>query len=127
MSDQRSASPSPGAERGLGGEDAARAVYDAFTRRFPSRVRACYAESSLADGSRLATSDIDLVIIFADGFHDADERKEAEALAHTLNREVPLADADVIAALDALACHAGHTLSIPARAILARLAPAPPN
>ena len=42
----------------------------------------CYAEGSLADGSRLATSDIDLVIISADGFHDADERKEAEARAH---------------------------------------------
>lgn len=66
---------------------AARAVYDAFTRRFPGRVRACYAEGSLADGSRLATSDIDLVVIFANAFHSEDERHQAEQVAHALGRD----------------------------------------
>lgn len=66
---------------------AARAVYDAFTRQFPGRVRACYAEGSLADGSRLAASDVDLVVIFADCFHDEDESRRAERLAHALNRD----------------------------------------
>jgi nucleotidyltransferase-like protein len=82
---RRSASPLL-ARRGAGGEDSARAVYDAFIRRFPGRVRACYAEGSLADGSRLATSDIDLAIVFADGFRDEDERHQAERLAQSLNR-----------------------------------------
>ena len=62
-------------------------MYDAFTQQFPGRVRAGYAEGSLADGSRLATSDVDLIIVFADGFHDEDEHRQAEALALALNRE----------------------------------------
>ncbi len=87
MSDRHSAFLSPHRERGSGGEDSTRAVYNAFTRRFPGRVRTCYAEGSLADGSRLATSDVDLVIVFADGFHDEEEHRQAEALAQSLNRD----------------------------------------
>src|SRR4029078_13299906 len=48
--------------------------------RFPGRIRAYYAEGSYADRTAIATSDIDLVLIFKDRFIDEDEASAARQL-----------------------------------------------
>jgi hypothetical protein len=52
-----------------------------FETAFPGRIRSCYVEGSYADGTELATSDIDLVIVFKDQFAGATERDRAQSLA----------------------------------------------
>lgn len=47
---------------------------------FPARVRGYYVEGSYASGTGVATSDVDLVIIFKDRFAAPDERERAAAL-----------------------------------------------
>jgi hypothetical protein len=44
----------------------------------PGRIRACYLEGSYADGTPVATSDLDLVLVFKDAFHGDDERALVE-------------------------------------------------
>lgn len=51
-----------------------------YEMAFPGRVRACYVDGSYADGSGLATSDVDLTLIFGGAFHDEVERRGAETL-----------------------------------------------
>lgn len=47
---------------------------------FPGRVRTCYVDGSYADGSGVATSDVDLTLVFSGAFRDDEERQRAEAL-----------------------------------------------
>jgi hypothetical protein len=54
-----------------------------FAAAFPGRVRAYYVHGSFADGTGLATSDLDLTVVFAGGFLDDGERQAAETLAKT--------------------------------------------
>ena len=51
-----------------------------FELRFPGRIRAYYAEGSYADRTAIATSDIDLVLIFKHRFVDEDEAGAARQL-----------------------------------------------
>lgn len=46
---------------------------------FPGRLRACYVQGSFGDGSALATSDLDLTLVFRGRFID-DEKARAEAV-----------------------------------------------
>jgi hypothetical protein len=48
-----------------------------FALLFPGRIRAIYVEGSHADATGLATSDLDLTIIFRDRFIDEDEAMRA--------------------------------------------------
>lgn len=51
-----------------------------YEAAFPGRLRACYVGGSIGDGTGLATSDLDLTLVFRDAFADAAERARAEAL-----------------------------------------------
>lgn len=57
-----------------------RATVSAFEAAFPGRVRGYYVDGSHADGTGLPTSDLDLNIVFRDGFHGEAERAAAETL-----------------------------------------------
>lgn len=48
---------------------------------FPDRIHSYYVEGSYANNSHIATSDIDLLIVFREDFVDAQEVTEAHALA----------------------------------------------
>lgn len=50
-----------------------------FEAAFPGRLCACYVEGSFGDGTALATSDLDLKLVFRDSFID-DEKARAEAI-----------------------------------------------
>ena len=52
-----------------------------FEIAFPERIRSYYIEGSFADSSEVATSDIDLQIIFRGSFTGDEERAQAEELA----------------------------------------------
>jgi hypothetical protein len=52
-----------------------------FEAAFPGRVRAYYVDGSFADGTGLATSDLDLTVVFVGGFLDDGEHRAAETLA----------------------------------------------
>ena len=45
-------------------DQALRAAVEAFEAAFPDRIRGYYLEGSYADGTGLATSDADVVIVF---------------------------------------------------------------
>jgi predicted nucleotidyltransferase len=49
--------------------------------RFPNRIHSYYIEGSYADNSGIATSDIDLLIVFKENFENEQEKTDAEALA----------------------------------------------
>jgi predicted nucleotidyltransferase len=49
----------------------------AFEAAFPGRVRGYYVEGSHADGTGIATSDLDLTVVFRGGFQGEAERGEA--------------------------------------------------
>ena len=66
------------------GDEVARSVIAAFEAAFPGRVRGYYLEGSYADGTGIATSDLDLVTVFTAAFLDAAERDRAEILARQL-------------------------------------------
>lgn len=53
----------------------------AFESVFPSRIRGYFLEGSYADQSALATSDIDLILVFKNSFMHEDEQRRAEQLA----------------------------------------------
>ena len=48
---------------------ALRQVIGVFEAAFPGRVRAYYMDGSFADGTGLATSDVDLTVVFAHEYH----------------------------------------------------------
>lgn len=56
-------------------------VVGIFETAFAGRIRSWYLEGSYADGSALATSDIDLTIVFKDRFASDAEREAATRLA----------------------------------------------
>lgn len=58
-----------------------REVISDFESAFAGRVQSYYVEGSLADGSEVTTSDIDLHIVFHERFLDSDERKMVEKFA----------------------------------------------
>ncbi len=53
-----------------------------FETVFPERIRGYYLVGSLADGTAIPTSDIDMKIVFKDRFRDETERKKAEATCY---------------------------------------------
>lgn len=53
-----------------------RGVIGSFETAFAGRIRSCYVEGSYADGSAVATSDIDLTVAFRDRFAGDAERAE---------------------------------------------------
>ncbi|MEO7002788.1 MAG: nucleotidyltransferase domain-containing protein, partial [Ktedonobacterales bacterium] len=65
------------------------AVIAAFEQAFPGRVSGYYALGSYADGSAVATSDIDLTIIFTGAFEGAAERDAAQRMAITCAEASP--------------------------------------
>jgi hypothetical protein len=64
-----------------GADRCARGVIDRFEAAFPGRVRGYYVEGSRADGSGLASSDLDLTIVFKGGPADEATRQRAARLA----------------------------------------------
>jgi predicted nucleotidyltransferase len=61
-------------------DEALRQTIAAFEAAFPGRVRGYYMEGSYADGTGIATSDLDLTVVFRGAFHDEAERSRAERL-----------------------------------------------
>lgn len=61
-------------------DEAVRALLGRLEDAFPGRLRSCYVEGSYADGSAVATSDIDLTIVFKERFAGAEEREQATRL-----------------------------------------------
>jgi hypothetical protein len=51
-------------------DNALRGLIGIFEMLFPGRIRAYYAEGSYADRTAIASSDIDLVLIFKNSFVD---------------------------------------------------------
>ncbi len=68
-----------------------------FATAFPGRVCAFYIEGSYANGTSLATSDLDLTIVFREHFADEAERASATALAHECAALSPVEfDAEIV-------------------------------
>ncbi len=61
-------------------DQALRAIVAIYESAFPGRLRAYYVEGSFGDGSGLATSDLDLTLVFRDAFADAAEQTRAATL-----------------------------------------------
>jgi predicted nucleotidyltransferase len=57
------------------------AIIAAYTAAFPGRLRAVYVDGSHADGSDLATSDLDLTIVFKDAWQGTEERAAIQRLS----------------------------------------------
>lgn len=72
------------------GQEAAQAVIAAFERAFPGRLRACYMLGSYADVSAIATSDLDLTLIFSATFESPDECAAAQRLANVCAEQAPV-------------------------------------
>ncbi|HEV2405184.1 MAG TPA: nucleotidyltransferase domain-containing protein [Ktedonobacterales bacterium] len=62
------------------------AIIAAYTAAFPDRLRAVYVDGSHADGSDLATSDLDLTIVLKGAFRGEEERAAIERLSAELAR-----------------------------------------
>lgn len=58
-----------------------RAVAALFDTVFPGRLRGLYVEGSYSDESAVATSDIDLIVLFKESFRDDAERETAAKVA----------------------------------------------
>ncbi len=56
-------------------------LIEAFEATFPTRIRAYYIEGSYANSTNVASSDLDVLLIFKHKFAD-DEQQQAEALAN---------------------------------------------
>ena len=61
-------------------DEALRDTIAAFEAAFPGRVRGYYVEGSYADGTGIATSDVDLTVVFRGAFRDEAERSQAGRL-----------------------------------------------
>lgn len=63
-----------------------------FEDAFPQRIRGYYVEGSYANENQVPTSDVDLLLIFKDGFTDEHERAKAEDVArqHASSCEVEM-------------------------------------
>jgi len=61
-------------------DDALRGVIGIFETIFAGRVRVYYVEGSYADRSAVATSDIDLLVVFKERFIDETELDSARQL-----------------------------------------------
>lgn len=66
-----------------------RDVVAAYERAFPGRVRGYYALGSFADATAIATSDLDITIVFKDSA-SADERASAQLLGADCARRSPI-------------------------------------
>jgi Nucleotidyltransferase domain len=53
-----------------------RGIIGLFETVFPGRIRGCYLVGSYADGSAVALSDIDLRVVFKEGFADSAEEEQ---------------------------------------------------
>ena len=58
-------------------DDTLRGVVGIFELVFSTRIRSYYVEGSYADGTEVATSDLDLTVVFTDRFRDDIERDTA--------------------------------------------------
>jgi hypothetical protein len=63
-------------------DGALRATITALEATFPGRIRGYYVEGSYTDGTDVATSDLDLVVVFRDACGDA-ERARAGAVSNS--------------------------------------------
>lgn len=52
-----------------------REVISRFESAFPGRIRGCFVEGSYADASAVASSDVDITIVFKGGFRDKEQHK----------------------------------------------------
>jgi hypothetical protein len=66
------------------------ALVAAFDSAFPGRIAGYYLLGSYADGTRLATSDLDLTVIFRDAFLSAAERDAASRLCAEWTARSPI-------------------------------------
>ena len=64
-------------------------VVERFEASFPQRIRAYYVEGSYADASSVATSDLDMLLVFKRKF-EGDESQKAEELARKCEGEAQL-------------------------------------
>ena len=64
-------------------------IIEIFETTFPQRIRAHYVEGSYADASSVATSDIDVLLVFKDRFEDG-EVQRVEELARQCEDEAKL-------------------------------------
>ncbi len=55
-----------------------RDVIGIFERAFPERIRGYYIEGSYADVSSVATSDIDMIVVFKSHFSDDEEKRQVQ-------------------------------------------------
>jgi len=62
-------------------DQALQGLVSLFEEMFPGRIRGYYLEGSCADQTALATSDVDLIILFKGSFIDKTEREMAKQLA----------------------------------------------
>ncbi|HEV7129272.1 MAG TPA: nucleotidyltransferase domain-containing protein, partial [Ktedonobacterales bacterium] len=65
-----------------------RTTIEAFEAAFPERVRGYYLHGSLADGTGLPTSDLDLAIIFCGQMRAAGECAAVHLRSHARLREL---------------------------------------
>ncbi len=61
-------------------------ILEMFEAQFPKRIRAYYIEGSYADASNVATSDLDVLLVFKNRFEN-DEHQKAEELAEQHSAE----------------------------------------
>lgn len=71
----------------VGAERVLQELIATFEATFPSRIRGYFLEGSYADQSALATSDIDLIILFKDAFANDAERDRAAQLAENIDND----------------------------------------
>ena len=73
-----------------GVKSALQAIIATYTRERPGRVLAVYMDGSVADGTDLATSDLDLTVVFKDAFGDEGEGQTFERLQGELSSTMAL-------------------------------------
>lgn len=73
----------------LQADEVIRTVVESFTHHFPDRIRAVYLIGSYADGTAVALSDLDLIVVFQDHLRD-DEKKRAAEVADLCAANSPI-------------------------------------
>jgi hypothetical protein len=89
----------------------ARGVIGAVGRAFPDRVRGCYLRGSHATGTSTAGSDLDLFIVFKEGFAGRAEVEKAYAICRSCARAAPVPLEVIVVSESDL--HDGDDLVIP--------------